>query len=168
MLGYQALEVCPEVWRLSTTYDWMALEEMIISSKEELHKMKMFRGNGVHKFKSKQYWSNRGTDSLGLNLVPAGIYFNWKNDYDQLGTSAFFWTSSHVYSITLRRVMKDILEYRYIRTDSIGVYYSSRWKKDAYQSCRCVKSMTKEEIAERKERAEKLAKRREHQAKRKK
>jgi uncharacterized protein (TIGR02145 family) len=169
--GYQALEVCPEGWRLSTTYDWMALEEMIISDREELYKMEQFRGNGVHKFKSKQYWNTPGIDSLGLNLVPAGIYAEWEKDYGGLGKLAFFWTSSNpMYTKEGGGVgvIQHALEYRYIHNDSMGIDYSERAKKRIYQSCRCVKSMTKEELRERKERAEKLAKRRERQEKRKK
>jgi uncharacterized protein (TIGR02145 family) len=169
--GHQALKVCPEGWRLTTTLNWLHIEEMIISDREELYKMQQFRGNGVHKFKSKQYWSNPGTDSLGLNLVPAGIYKHRGKYYKYLGESAFFWTSSN--PLYTKRgggvgTKKHALEYRYIQNDSVGINYSSRWKIDGYLSCRCVRYMTKEEIEERKERAEKLAKQRERQEKRKK
>ena len=126
----QAMKACPEGWRLSTDIDWMMLEKHFIDGDSLLVK-EAFRGQNVKILKSKKDWTTPGTDSLSLNILPAGGGDH--TELHSLHTTAFFWTSdSHLVS--------KFAYYRIISENNEGIYYGIT-TKTRYFSCRCVKSV---------------------------
>jgi len=138
----QAMAACPEGWRLPSTYAWMSLEDFFIQETKELVKMETYRGSNVKILKSKKDWTTPGTDSLKLNILPAGIATDY-GGFNQLGTGTFFWTSSP--HLVNGQALDDFADFRYIHNDSLGVYYDVHGKYNHYMSCRCVQLIPKEE-----------------------
>ena len=103
--------------------------------------MDEFRGKGVHIFKSKKGWDPPGTDSLGLGFLPAGRAD--KNGFYYLEKNAFFWTADTY--IQSGEFVDEVAEYRSMRTNKNGIRYGRHFKETEYYSCRCVKSVPKEE-----------------------
>jgi uncharacterized protein (TIGR02145 family) len=135
----QAMKACPEGWRLTSTYAWSSLERFFIESTSEIIVIKQFRGNNVKILKAKKGWATSGTDSLRLNILPAGVHDHIQ--FEQLGKGTFFWTSdSHIKGGLLA---ENFAYFRYIHNDSLGVYSDLHEKKLLYFSCRCVKSVKK-------------------------
>ena len=133
----QAVRACPDGWVLTSTPDWIALESSVTTDtlQNDLFKKGRFRGNNAHTLKSKNYWNTPGTDSLGINFLPAGRAR--KTDYFfGLGKFAFFWTATPYAPEGV--IMKPLANFRYLENDSIGVYASHHWKEKQFYSCRCV------------------------------
>jgi uncharacterized protein (TIGR02145 family) len=136
---HQAMKACPKGWRLSGTYDWSSLERFFIASTSDIIKKKQFRGNNVKILKSKKGWTTPGTDSLRLNILPAGVHDHIR--FEQLGKGTFFWTSdSHIKGGILA---EEFAYFRYINNDNLGVYSDVHDKNNLYFSCRCVKNVEK-------------------------
>ena len=130
----QAMKACPEGWRLSTDLDWMMLEKHFIPE-DSLFMVRVSRGQNIQILKAKKGWQSKGTDSLRLNILPAG----WSdyNGFHVLSKAALFWTSDSHYE---GGVMAEMLAYyRVIEENNLGIYYGVQDKK-VYLSCRCVKN----------------------------
>jgi uncharacterized protein (TIGR02145 family) len=133
----QATKACPDGWVLISSPDWIVLESSVTtgSLQDDLFKKEKFRGNNVQALKSKNYWDTSGTDSLGMNFLPAGGT-NGYNQFWGLGELAFFWTATpHIKNGNL---YTGFANYRYIDNDSVGVYSDGHKKERFYFSCRCV------------------------------
>lgn len=132
----QAVKACPDGWVLTSSPDWIVLESSVTtdSLQDDLFKKGRFRGNNVQALKSKNYWRTPGTDSLGMNFLPAGGGLK-DNPFWGLGELAFFWTTTpYVWG----GIVKPLAIYRYLDNDSVGIYSSKHWKEAHYFSCRCV------------------------------
>ena len=143
----QAMLACPEGWKLPSTYAWMSLEDFFIKKTKDIIGMKKFRGNNVKILKSRKDWSTPGTDSLKLNILPAGIATDY-GGFNQLGKGTFFWTSSP--HLVNGQSLEGFADFRYIHNDSLGVYYDVHGTDNHYMSCRCVQIIPKEERKNRK------------------
>jgi len=150
--GYQARKACPKNWRLTRKLDWYLLEKKTLAIKtfEEISLKGWFRGKGVHKFKSKKYWPTPGTNSLKLNIVPAGRASNHLG-FQMLNKGAFFWTSTNKFSPTGKSLVKGVAEFRYMHNDSVGIYVGSHIMKYHSMSCRCVRFVPPEELKKQEE-----------------
>ena len=137
----QAMIACPEGWKLPSTYAWMSLESFFIKKNKEIIEMEKFRGNNVKILKSKKGWLTPGTDSLKLNILPAGISTSY-GGFSQLGTGTFFWTSS--LHLVNGKFLDGFADFRYIHNDSLGVYYDVHGTNNHYMSCRCVQIIPKD------------------------
>lgn len=130
----QAMKACPSDWRLSTDLDWMMLEQYCVP-KDSILLQKISRGQNVRILKSKKYWTPKGSDSLKLNILPAG-WANY-NGFHVLYEAALFWTSdSHPAGGILS---KKFAYYRVIGNNESGIYYDLH-DKETYLSCRCVRN----------------------------
>ncbi|MGH1334480.1 MAG: FISUMP domain-containing protein [Aureispira sp.] len=132
----QAMKACPEGWRLSRDLDWISLERKIVYNSDDRIKIKQYRGQNVKILKSKKYWPSPGTDSLKMNILPAGSFAHGK--FNNLGKVTGFWTS------TPHRMggeaAKMFSYYRIIADNEQGIYYNVQGQH-YYYSCRCVKSL---------------------------
>ena len=132
----QAMKACPEGWWLSTDLDCFSLERKLIYDETEKFTEGKYRGQNVKILKSKKDWSPSGTDSLKMNILPAGDFAFGK--FTNLGMVAGFWTSTvHIMGGELG---EKFAYYRIITDDEEGIYYDSQ-QKDIYYSCRCVKNI---------------------------
>lgn len=93
--------VCPEGWRLPTDNDWKELEMRLGMTEQEAHgdgyrgtnQGSRLAGTMVHWFAGYITSDNQFGES-GFNALPGGgRYFT--GNFDQLGASAIFWTSSN-------------------------------------------------------------------------
>ena len=130
----QAMKACPEGWWLSTNSDWFVLESTFIPNTDTLVTRKKTRGNNVGILKSKKYWDPAGTDSLKMNILPAGDFGFGK--FDNLGTGTGFWTSTP--DMRGGELAKEFAYYRIFTNKSKGIFYNIQ-DKNLYYSCRCVK-----------------------------
>lgn len=131
---HQAMEACPEGWHLAHHITWNMVESFFISDKDELYAKEKFRGTNAKILKSKEGWNPSGTDSLKLNLLPAGRATH--TSFALLEEGAFFWTSgSHMWG---GQFAKEFAYYRYLHKDSLGIDASHHDKESNFYSCRCV------------------------------
>ena len=131
----QAMKACPDGWRLAANLDWIFLESILIPNDDTLMALNTVRGNNAKILKSKRYWNPPGTDSLKMNIVPAGDYAFER--FDNLGKVAGFWTSE---SDLRGGYFAEYFAYYRIFTDKRkGIFYNVQDKK-IYYSCRCVKN----------------------------
>jgi uncharacterized protein (TIGR02145 family) len=149
---HQAMEACPEGWHLAHPTSWFTIESFFITDKDELYAKGKFRGTNAKILKSKEGWSTPGTDSLGLNLLPAG-----RADYTSfaiLGEGAFFWTSgSHMWG---GQFAEEFAYYRFLYKDSLGIDASDHDKESNFYSCRCVQFIKNDKKRETKGKKEEL------------
>ena len=132
----QAMKACPKGWDLSTDGDWLSLEQYVIYDRSERLTERKYRGSNIKILKSKKDWPTPGTDSLKMNILPAGDFAFGK--FTNLGTVAGFWTSSS--HIMGGKLGEKFAYYRIIASNKEGIYYDSQ-QKDIYYSCRCVKNI---------------------------
>ena len=132
----QAMKACPEGWWLSTNIDWLSLEDVFIHNIDTLITRRKTRGNNVKILKSKKYWNPAGTDSLKINILPAGNFVFER--FSKLGKIAGFWTSES--DIRGGELGRKFAYYRIITNDRVGIYYDIQ-DKNLYYSCRCVKDI---------------------------
>lgn len=137
----QAMAACPKGWKLPSTYAWMSIEDFFIPKTEDVIQMRKYRGKNVKILKSKKDWKTPGTDSLKLNILPAGIATGY-DGFSQLGIGTFFWTSSP--HLVNGQSLDGFAKFRYIHNDSLGVYYDVHGKDNHYMSCRCVQVIPKD------------------------
>jgi uncharacterized protein (TIGR02145 family) len=137
---HQAMEACPEGWHLAHHITWNMVESFFIRDKKELFAIGKFRGTNAEILKSKEGWNPPGTDSLGLNLLPAGRAD--QNSFALLGEGAFFWTSgSHMWG---GQFAEEFAYYQYLHKDSLGIKVNHHDKESNFYSCRCVQFIPKE------------------------
>lgn len=137
---HQAKQACPEGWYMPLDVHFYDVERFCINNEELLFTKKKFRGNATI-LKSNEGWTPPGTDSLGLNILPAGRADD--DGFDYLGTTAFFWTGdSHMFG---GEFTKRFAYYRYLDNDSLGIEANSHEKNNNYYSCRCIKHIPKKE-----------------------
>jgi uncharacterized protein (TIGR02145 family) len=132
----QAVKACPDGWVLTSSPDWIVLESSVTtdSLQDDLFQKGRFRGNNAQALKSMDYWGTPGTDSLGINFLPAGRAR--VDDYFYgLGKLAFFWTAT---PYVRGGIVKQLAIYRYLENDSVGVHSDRHWKETQFYSCRCV------------------------------
>ena len=130
------MKACPEGWSLSTNFDWFSLERTVVPDGMERVALKSCRGKNMSVLKSKKYWVPAGTDSLKINILPAGDYARGK--FDNLNQVAGFWTSeSHIEGGLLA---ERYAYYRIFTDDRDCIYYGIQ-NKNIYYSCRCVKDV---------------------------
>jgi uncharacterized protein (TIGR02145 family) len=130
----QAMKACPEGWWLSTNLDWLSLEHSVIPDIKERVTRKTCRGKKAKLLLSKKYWPAPGTDSLRMNVLPAGDFTRGK--FTNLGQIAGFWTSS---SHIKGGLLAETYAYYRIFTDDRDCIYYNIQDKNIHYSCRCVK-----------------------------
>lgn len=145
----QAMEACPEGWDLVSQYDWMSIEQILFSDSIEenmyfLWKDEDYRGYHASWIKANRGWNPRGTDSLGLSILPSGIY--WHLGYEELGQGAYFWTANTY--IQDGKYIDPIAVSRILYHDKDGIASTYHFKENMYFSCRCVRYVKEEEEEE--------------------
>jgi uncharacterized protein (TIGR02145 family) len=131
----QAMKACPEGWQLSTDLDWLSLEQAVIPDIKQRVMLETCRGEKAGLLKSKEYWSEPGTDSLKLNILPAGNFI--RGNFTNLGQVAGFWTaSSHIEG----GLLAESFAYYRIFSSKNCIYYDIQ-DKNIHYSCRCVKDI---------------------------
>ncbi len=133
----QAMQACPEGWRLTTNIDWFTVENLVINTRDSLFVTGVTRGHNARILKSKKGWPIPGTDSLQLSILPAGSASHGK--FNSLYGSAFFWTSKTLIQGGI--ISHKHAYYRVFVNDRAGIYYDYQHKPNHYYSCRCVKSI---------------------------
>ncbi len=126
-----AVQICPDGWRLPSDKDWMTLESDLGIENVELrsigHRSTGYAGISL---KSKSDWieEGNGMDNFGLNILPAGMASK-KGDKKQLNQSSHLWSSSKsMFGIWVR----------HLRFDSPGVLRGLS-NKNSFLSIRCIK-----------------------------
>lgn len=126
-----ALRACPDGWHLPSDAEWKVLELALGIPLDKLDQINN-RGNESISLKSRStnLWkANNGTNSNGLNIVPAG--YKDSESFKNIGVSSTFWTSSNY-----NKQKSWIREFSYIKP---GIMRVPAVKQTAY-SVRCVKN----------------------------
>ncbi len=129
-----ALEVCPEGWHLPSDSEWKDLEIFAGMSQENANEFGYRESGAVgEKLKSSTNWDKdgNGLDAHGFNAKPGGRRSAISGRFLNLGTQAFFWTS------TPDTLSNAIL--RYMESDTLGVHRIESSRKNGV-SVRCVKN----------------------------
>ncbi len=133
----QAMQACPEGWRLTTNIDWFTIENLVVTTRDSLFITGVPRGHNARILKSKQGWPIPGTDSLQLNILPAGSASHGR--FNNLYKTAMFWTSTPPLEVGFSR--DKYAYYRVFSNKRAGIFYDYQHKPNHYYSCRCVKSI---------------------------
>ncbi len=127
----QAKIACPSGWHLPTDAEWQTMEYTNGMALTELNSMGYRGGLLGFSMKSRTGWAqNNGSNSMGFNAFPAGIYNYTTNSYEELGHKANFWTASDSSAVSVW--------YRGFTKDYEGFYRYAKNKQNSY-SCRCVR-----------------------------
>lgn len=126
-----AKEACPRGWHLPSDTDWNTLEIFLGLSAVKADEI-YWRGNHGSSMKSQSSWNrnDKGTNSLGFNVLPAGYYYADGLKFEGIGSYALFWSSTEYDS--------NVAWYRSLDSYDSGVYRDSNIKLRG-KSCRCVK-----------------------------
>jgi len=129
-----AKDACPEGWHLPTDAEWQELETLtgMVAAKAEEYG---YRGSGEvgYRLKSKTNWyeDGNGINALGFDAKPGGRRAAISGQFLNLGTQAFFWTSTPDSSSNA------IL--RYMESDTLGIHRIQSSRRNGL-SVRCVKN----------------------------
>ncbi len=129
-----AIEACPEGWHLPSDNEWKELEIFTGMSAENANEFGYRESGEVgDKLKSKTNWyeDGNGSDFLGFDAKPGGRRSAISGQYINLGSQAFFWTST---SDTLSDAIL-----RYMESDTLGIHRIQSSRRNGV-SVRCVKN----------------------------
>lgn len=129
-----AIRACPDGWHLPSDYEWKDLELFFGMDPGEVYEIGYRETGSVgEQIKSPYGWdgSGYGIDKHGFNVKGGGRRAAYSGYFQDIGTHAFFWTSSTV-------SMYNIAVLRFLERDSTGVSRSEGSMKNGF-SVRCVR-----------------------------
>jgi uncharacterized protein (TIGR02145 family) len=128
-----AIDACPDGWHLPSDYEWKDLELFFGLDPGEAYNIG-YRSSGDvgEQIKSPYGWegSGYGIDQPGFNAKAGGRRIAYSGTFLNIGTHAFFWTSTLSNPKTAGM--------RYLEKDSTGIFRSEGSVKNGF-SVRCVR-----------------------------
>lgn len=123
---YMLEDIVPDGWHVATDVEWKAVELLNGITEADLDAIKKYRGEIAEKFKSSEEWNPAGTNTIGLNFLPAG---RWALGDRNINESIYLWTGTETISESNSSLSS---WYRLINKDNKGVYRNKIFKSQRY------------------------------------